>query len=100
MSGTDVTITTMLSGTRWIDTARQATLYRAGRVLLAGDAAPRVRAGRRPGPQRRYRRRGEPRLEARGRGMRLGRRGHPRHVHHNGIRARRACCRTPGPRSP
>ncbi|WP_318723273.1 aromatic-ring hydroxylase C-terminal domain-containing protein [Streptomyces albicerus] len=72
VSGTDVTITTMLSGTRWIDTARQATTYRAGRVLLAGDAAPRVRAGRRPGPQRRYRRRGEPRLEARGRGMRLG----------------------------
>ncbi len=39
VSGTDVTITTMLSGTRWIDTARQATTYRAGRVLLAGDAA-------------------------------------------------------------
>jgi 2-polyprenyl-6-methoxyphenol hydroxylase-like FAD-dependent oxidoreductase len=40
VSGTDVTITTMSSGTRWIDTARQATTYRAGRVLLAGDAAP------------------------------------------------------------
>ncbi|MEO3931079.1 hypothetical protein ABGB07_45660 [Micromonosporaceae bacterium B7E4] len=34
MSGTDVTITTMSSGTRWIDTARQASTYRAGRVLL------------------------------------------------------------------
>jgi 2-polyprenyl-6-methoxyphenol hydroxylase-like FAD-dependent oxidoreductase len=40
VSGTDVTITTMSSGTRWIDTARQATTYRAGRVLLAGDAGP------------------------------------------------------------
>jgi hypothetical protein len=40
VSGTDVTITTMSSGTRWIDTARQATTYRAGRVLPAGDAAP------------------------------------------------------------
>ena len=39
VSGTDVTITTMSSGTRWIDTARQATTYRTGRVLLAGDAA-------------------------------------------------------------
>jgi 2-polyprenyl-6-methoxyphenol hydroxylase-like FAD-dependent oxidoreductase len=27
------------SGTCWIDTARRATTYRAGRVLLAGDAA-------------------------------------------------------------
>jgi len=40
VSGTDVTITTMSSGTRRIDTARQGTTYRAGRVLLAGDAAP------------------------------------------------------------
>jgi 2-polyprenyl-6-methoxyphenol hydroxylase-like FAD-dependent oxidoreductase len=29
----------MSSGTRWVDTARQATTYRTGRVLLAGDAA-------------------------------------------------------------
>ncbi|MGX1915686.1 FAD-dependent monooxygenase [Streptomyces phaeochromogenes] len=39
VSGTDVTITTMSSGTRWIDAARQAATYRTGRVLLAGDAA-------------------------------------------------------------
>ncbi|MFD5625744.1 FAD-dependent monooxygenase [Streptomyces sp. NPDC127072] len=29
----------MSSGTRWIDTARQVTTYRTGRVLPAGDAA-------------------------------------------------------------
>nr|AAG30200.1 oxygenase [Streptomyces sp. R1128] len=39
VSGTDVTISEMSSGTRWIDTARQASAYRLGRVLLAGDAA-------------------------------------------------------------
>ncbi len=39
VSGTDVTITGMSEGTRWIDTARQADAYRRGRVLLAGDSA-------------------------------------------------------------
>ncbi|MFI6350049.1 FAD-dependent monooxygenase [Streptomyces sp. NPDC050560] len=39
VSGTDVTLTRMSSGARWIDTARQASAYRIGRVLLAGDAA-------------------------------------------------------------
>ncbi|MGW3290683.1 FAD-dependent oxidoreductase [Streptomyces sp. NPDC001002] len=39
VSGTDVTISDMSSGTRWIDTARQVPTYRFGRVLLAGDAA-------------------------------------------------------------
>ena len=39
-SGTDVTLTALRgSGTRWTDNARQATTYRRGRLLLAGDAA-------------------------------------------------------------
>jgi 2-polyprenyl-6-methoxyphenol hydroxylase-like FAD-dependent oxidoreductase len=39
VSGVDVTITAMKSATRFTDNARQATTYRKGRVLLAGDAA-------------------------------------------------------------
>jgi 2-polyprenyl-6-methoxyphenol hydroxylase-like FAD-dependent oxidoreductase len=37
--GADVTITAVHSATRYTDNARQATTYRLGRVLLAGDAA-------------------------------------------------------------
>jgi 2-polyprenyl-6-methoxyphenol hydroxylase-like FAD-dependent oxidoreductase len=39
VSGADVTITAMKTATRFTDNARQATSYRRGRVLLAGDAA-------------------------------------------------------------
>ena len=39
VSGADVTITAVHSATRFTDNARQATTYRQGRVLLAGDAA-------------------------------------------------------------
>jgi 2-polyprenyl-6-methoxyphenol hydroxylase-like FAD-dependent oxidoreductase len=39
VSGADVTITAMQTATRFTDNARQATTYRLGRVLLAGDAA-------------------------------------------------------------
>jgi 2-polyprenyl-6-methoxyphenol hydroxylase-like FAD-dependent oxidoreductase len=39
VSGTDVKILSMTMATRWTDNARQATTYRRGRVLLAGDAA-------------------------------------------------------------
>ncbi|WP_234384563.1 FAD-dependent monooxygenase [Streptomyces sp. MMG1121] len=40
VSGTDVTLTALRgAATRWTDNARQAATYRAGRVLLAGDAA-------------------------------------------------------------
>jgi 2-polyprenyl-6-methoxyphenol hydroxylase-like FAD-dependent oxidoreductase len=39
VSGVDVTITAVHSATRYTDNARQATTYRLGRVLLAGDAA-------------------------------------------------------------
>jgi 2-polyprenyl-6-methoxyphenol hydroxylase-like FAD-dependent oxidoreductase len=39
VSGTDVKIRSMSKATRWTDNARQATTYRMGRVLLAGDAA-------------------------------------------------------------
>ncbi|EMD24128.1 FAD-dependent monooxygenase [Amycolatopsis azurea] len=39
VSGTDVRILSMSKATRWSDNARQATTYRKGRVLLAGDAA-------------------------------------------------------------
>ena len=39
VSETDVTITAIHSATRWTDNARQASNYRQGRVLLAGDAA-------------------------------------------------------------
>lgn len=39
VSGTDVTITALHTAATWTDRARQATTYRNGRVLLAGDAA-------------------------------------------------------------
>ncbi|MDD1530327.1 FAD-dependent oxidoreductase [Bradyrhizobium sp. WBOS7] len=39
VSGVDLTITALLLATTWTDRAYQATDYRAGRVLLAGDAA-------------------------------------------------------------
>jgi 2-polyprenyl-6-methoxyphenol hydroxylase-like FAD-dependent oxidoreductase len=39
VSGADVTVTAMQSATRFTDNARQASTYRKGRVLLAGDAA-------------------------------------------------------------
>jgi hypothetical protein len=39
ISNTDVTITVLHAATTWTDRARQATSYRNGRVLLAGDAA-------------------------------------------------------------
>jgi 2-polyprenyl-6-methoxyphenol hydroxylase-like FAD-dependent oxidoreductase len=39
ISGTDVTLTALQLATTWTDRAYQATTYRKGRVLLAGDAA-------------------------------------------------------------
>jgi len=39
VSGSNVTITDVFAATRFTDNARQATNYRNGRVLLAGDAA-------------------------------------------------------------
>jgi 2-polyprenyl-6-methoxyphenol hydroxylase-like FAD-dependent oxidoreductase len=39
ISNTDVTISALHIATTWTDRARQATAYRNGRVLLAGDAA-------------------------------------------------------------
>jgi 2-polyprenyl-6-methoxyphenol hydroxylase-like FAD-dependent oxidoreductase len=39
VSNTDITITALHAATTWTDRARQATTYRTGRVLLAGDAA-------------------------------------------------------------
>jgi 2-polyprenyl-6-methoxyphenol hydroxylase-like FAD-dependent oxidoreductase len=39
VSGTDVTLTTVHAASTYTDRARQATTYRSGRVLLAGDAA-------------------------------------------------------------
>ncbi|OKK15671.1 FAD-dependent oxidoreductase [Streptomyces sp. CB00455] len=39
VSGADVTVTGVHTATRFTDNARQAADYRAGRVLLAGDAA-------------------------------------------------------------
>jgi 2-polyprenyl-6-methoxyphenol hydroxylase-like FAD-dependent oxidoreductase len=39
VSGVDVRVTDVISGTRFTDNARQATTYRRGRVLLCGDAA-------------------------------------------------------------
>lgn len=39
VSGVDVTVTTVRTATRFTDNCRQVTDYRAGRVLLAGDAA-------------------------------------------------------------
>lgn len=39
ISDTDVTIRALHAATTWTDRARQATTYRHGRVLLAGDAA-------------------------------------------------------------
>ena len=39
ISGTDVTLSALHTASTWTDRARQATTYRNGRVLLAGDAA-------------------------------------------------------------
>lgn len=39
ISGTDVTVTRLDLATTWTDRAHQASAYRDGRVLLAGDAA-------------------------------------------------------------
>src|SRR5205807_409350 len=39
ISGTDVAVTALRLATTWTDRAYQATAYRKGRVLLAGDAA-------------------------------------------------------------
>ena len=39
VSGTDVTLTALSVASTWTDRSRQATTYRNGRVLLAGDAA-------------------------------------------------------------
>jgi 2-polyprenyl-6-methoxyphenol hydroxylase-like FAD-dependent oxidoreductase len=39
VSGTGVTLTAVHAAVRWTDNARQASTYRLGRVLLAGDAA-------------------------------------------------------------
>ncbi len=39
VSNTDVTISTLHIATTWTDRSRQATTYRNGRILLAGDAA-------------------------------------------------------------
>jgi 2-polyprenyl-6-methoxyphenol hydroxylase-like FAD-dependent oxidoreductase len=39
ISNTDVTIRALHMATTWTDRARQATAYRNGRILLAGDAA-------------------------------------------------------------
>ncbi len=39
LSGTDVTITEVASVNRFTDNTRQASAYRQGRILLAGDAA-------------------------------------------------------------
>jgi 2-polyprenyl-6-methoxyphenol hydroxylase-like FAD-dependent oxidoreductase len=39
ISNTDVTIQKLHTATTWTDRARQATKYRNGRILLAGDAA-------------------------------------------------------------
>lgn len=39
VSGTDVTVTGLKLATTWTDRAYQATTYRNGRILLAGDAA-------------------------------------------------------------
>jgi 2-polyprenyl-6-methoxyphenol hydroxylase-like FAD-dependent oxidoreductase len=39
VSGLNVTISALHAATTWTDRARQATTYRNGRVLLAGDAA-------------------------------------------------------------
>jgi hypothetical protein len=39
ISGADVTLTALQLATTWTDRAYQATAYRKGRVLLAGDAA-------------------------------------------------------------
>jgi 2-polyprenyl-6-methoxyphenol hydroxylase-like FAD-dependent oxidoreductase len=39
VSGTDVTVEALQVASTWTDRSRQATTYRRGRVLLAGDAA-------------------------------------------------------------
>ena len=48
VSGVDVTLTALKLAATWTDRAYQATAYRKGRVLLAGDAAH-IHSPRRPG---------------------------------------------------
>ncbi len=43
VSSTDVTVTALHLATTWTDRAYQATTYRNGRVLLAGDSAHSIR---------------------------------------------------------
>ena len=63
VSGTDVTLTAMHVASSYTDRARQATTYRKGRVLLAGDAAHVHSPLGRAGTEYRHWRRDEPRLE-------------------------------------
>ncbi len=55
VSGADVTVTALKLATTRTDRAHQATAYRNGRVLLAGDAAQYPFSPRRPRPQPRAR---------------------------------------------
>lgn len=93
ISDANVTITALQLATTWTDRAHQATEYRNGRVLLAGDAAHVHSPAGRPRPQPRAWRRDEPRMEAC--------RHHPRRC--GGRPARHLCkraapCRGSGPR--
>ena len=83
VSGTDVTLSEVHLASSFTDRAMQATTYRQGRVLLAGDAAhihsPLGGTGTQPRPRRRH----EPGMEARGdrarpRAGRAARHLHPR----------------------
>ncbi|WP_369412101.1 FAD-dependent monooxygenase [Hephaestia mangrovi] len=65
VSGTGISVATVHAAATWTDRAFQATTYRRGRVLLAGDAAHIHSPPRRAGPQPRPWRRDEPGLEAR-----------------------------------
>ena len=87
--------------TVWRPNVRLAERFRVGRVFLAGDAAARAPAHRRPGPQHRRAGRLQPRLEARRRFVRAARhlrdraprrrrgRAGPLHADHEEVRGRR-----------
>jgi hypothetical protein len=91
VSGADVRVKALESGSRWTDNTRLVDTYRKGRVLLAGGCGAYSYAVRRSGPDSWARRCGETRLEAcRGYSRRNARKP-SRHLHGRAATRRGSC---------